>query len=543
MSMLSRALSGTLVVVAFASACKDPLTVDNLNNPDRARVLARSSDVEVLIKGAFKTLFNGTFGADGLQPSARAMSWENASNLANWGLGPRSAIPRAFIDNNRGNSYLSENFADWRSISRAIRAAADGVNKMDGLTLGSAAADERAKAFGWFSLGAAMGYLSLTYDSAVAVNPHDDIALIPELSGYAATNAAALAALDSAITHATAARNVTDGYGTASMFDNTWIAGSAYTADEFIRLIRSYKAYMRANVARTPAERAAVTWTAVRDDAAAGITADIIVRTDPTLGWDASTNQWYLYQQWHQASALLAGMADTSGGYNAWLAAPVANRVAFLVVTPDLRWPQGTTRAAQIASSAYPPPAGRYFRNRATADPDAAPFSTYYDWYRMLPLYNATWVGTWPFFPKAMNDNLRAEALIRLGDIPGAAALIDLTRVPNGLPALTGVVTTASQAVPGGNACVPRVPQAPAYTSSGCGTIMEAMKWEYRMESYFLAYLSHWFSGRGWGDLPDGTAVHWPVPYQEMDTRRASFYPLGGVGRAGGAVGRGTYGF
>ena len=60
--------------------------------------------------------------------------------------------------------------------------------------------------------------------------------------------------------------------------------------------------------------------------------------------------------------------------------------------------------------------------------------------------------------------------------------------------------------------------------------------------SYFLAYVSHWFSGRGWGDLPEGTAVHWPVPYQEMDTRRKPFYPLGGVGRDGAAA-RGNYGF
>jgi hypothetical protein len=72
---------------------------------------------------------------------------------------------------------------------------------------------------------------------------------------------------------------------------------------------------------------------------------------------------------------------------------------------------------------------------------------------------------------------------------------------------------------------------------------MEAMKWEYRMETMFVSYISQWYSGRGWGDLPNGTAVHWPVPYNEMDTRRRAFYNLGGVGATGGSVGVGNYGY
>src|SRR5512135_2867755 len=102
MSKRIKVLSGVLVAVALA-ACQDPLTVQNTNNPDRLRVLARPSDLEALIAGTFKTSHNATTGANGLEPSASTMSWENASNLANWGLGPRSAIPRSFIDNARGN--------------------------------------------------------------------------------------------------------------------------------------------------------------------------------------------------------------------------------------------------------------------------------------------------------------------------------------------------------------------------------------------------------------------------------------------------------
>jgi len=50
-----------------------------------------------------------------------------------------------------------------------------------------------------------------------------------------------------------------------------------------------------------------------------------------------------------------------------------------------------------------------------------------------------------------------------------------------------------------------------------------------------------YFAGRGWGDLPEGTALYWPVPYQEMDTRRQVFYSAGGPNLPGGAP-HGNYG-
>ena len=53
--------------------------------------------------------------------------------------------------------------------------------------------------------------------------------------------------------------------------------------------------------------------------------------------------------------------------------------------------------------------------------------------------------------------------------------------------------------------------------------------------------LSRLFAARGWGDLPEGTPIQWPVPYQEMDARAEPFYALGGVGQPGSA-GPGNYG-
>ena len=553
MHKLSRALSGVLVAVVLA-ACKDPLTVANVNNPDRLRVLGSPSDLETLTYGAFRTMFVSTIGGsdDNIPSQARVMSFENSSSLANFGMSARGAIPRNFIDNSRGNQVSAGNLKDFNGLSRAARSAADGLNRLSvgGVSLGSAAQDARIKAFAWFTLGMSLGRLALVYDSATIIKPYDDLSFIPPLSYYSDVMAAALADMDSALTWTAASTTATTA-GAANGFPlpATWINGNAFTAAQFTQLVRSYKAELRADVARTPAERAAVDWTAVKNDAVAGITADVNVTYASSPSWSIALNQIYTYAQWGQASSFIIGMADSSGAYDTWLAAPNANKVPFTVVTADRRFPQGLNRVAQQANSpALPPNAVQYFRNRSSGDsPSDVYGQSQYDFYRFQAFYNTAQIGTNgpAMLSKNQIDMLLAEAYLRPGtnqNIALAVALINPYRVRAGLPALTGI-TALGQPVPGGaKACVPRVPQGPAFTSAACGDIWEAMKWEFRMENMYVGYTAWFFPMRGWGDLPEGTTLNWPVPWQEMDTRREPFYNLGGIGGTAAAVGKGTYG-
>src|SRR3989442_976559 len=82
---------------------------------------------------------------------------------------------------------------------------------------------------------------------------------------------------------------------------------------------------------------------------------------------------------------------------------------------------------------------------------------------------------------------------------------------------------------------------AQGYRRTKCGNMWDALKWEYRMETAFTGYGMWFFAARGWGDLPEGTAVSWPAPYQELQVRQVPIYGLGGVGLPGGS-GRGNYG-
>jgi hypothetical protein len=380
------------------------------------------------------------------------------------------------------------------------------------------------------------------YDSAGVPRETDSPTEIIPLEGYQAANTAALQALDSALVYASKT-------GTTDLPTN-WLTGPAgpeVPIATFQRVIRSYKARLRANVARTPTERAAVDWNAVIADAENGITTDLLVRMDPNAGWDY---QWlaatlhFRDANWHQMPYYIIGMADVSGAFDTWLATPRDSRTPFLVVTPDLRFPQGTTRPAQNAAGQGAPTGRRYFRNRDPGLDQAAVgwANSWYDHYRWFAFSQANRIGLFPIFTKAENDMLAAEGHLRRGNVAAAAALIDRTRTTAGLPALTGAVTAVTDPVPGGANCVPRVPVGPAFTTTACGSVFEAMKWEKRMETAYTTYGAWFFDSRGWGDLPEGTPLQWPVPNQELDARLKPIYNLGGVGQPSGA-GPSTYGY
>ncbi len=568
------------VLTLGLAACTDPLVVDNPNNPDRGRVFSNAADLEQLISNTYARVHAGTLGGgtvlsgginDALQPQLQVMGMENVSALANFAMGPRGAIPRNPITNARGSQGSIGNYRDWVVEHSAARMAALGIARLQTLTLGSPARDARARAFARFSQGAALGNLALAYDSASILtendNPEADAAVIVPLSGYRDVMNAALGYLESAIAIASGPKPAgpAGDWFPLPLTPTPWISGNALDTTQFVRLARSYKARFRAGVARTPAQRADVSaggivdWNLVIQDATNGITADFNITMDRTVGWDiAWVAQHFASANWHQMSQFWLGMADTSGGYDIWLGTAPLLRTPFVVVTPDRRFPQGTTRPAQNAVTVPGTFAATpYFRNRAPGSdsPGDAIGISQYDFFRSRTFRSADRVGPYPVMTRAEIRLLAAEGYLRLGNVAQAAVLIDSSRVGVGkLPSLVaaGITDTLTpvpgvNGVPGSNSCVPRVPDsAPAppaapYRKSKCGNIWDALKWEYRMETAYAGYGTWFFAGRGWGDLPQGTALNWPVPNQEMDARSKPFYGTGGTGGRD-AAGPGNYG-
>ena len=541
-----RAVVG-LALVLVACSPDDQLTVQNQNSPDGQRALSRPSDVENLIAGSFASWYSGSMGGgnDNINNQMQVMALENGSNLANFAMGPRSAIPRAPALNARQNSVSAGNQRDFNSLSRAASSAALGLSRIGSgagkLTLGSTAQDLRAISFGYFVLGLSHGYLSLVYDSAAFITPVTSGGPIPSIVGSDSLYRLAIGQLDSAIAYAlNPAATGGNGFPTPA----TWIPSNSLSAANFVRLVRSYKAKIRASYPRDAAARAAVNWALVLADAQAGIQTDFMLTANPTTLFSPSwPGQHYIYSTWHQMPPLIVGMADTSGAYVAWITLTDmsgrggASNPPPVIVTNDLRFPSGTTLAAQVtasggAAAAAVPVAvagvagGRpYMRARSTGENswDGSWNNSPYDFYRFRAWYNPpnNRAGPYPLFTKAEVNGLAAEAAYRTGNFVLASNYVDSTRVPAGLSAITPLALTAVGTVQGAGstaACIPKVPTG-AQGPVVCGGLFEAIKYEKRLETAYTSYGAWFFDMRGWGDLPKGTSVQWAVPWQELDTR------------------------
>ena len=543
--LMSAAVLGTSV---FVAGCND-LKVTNPNQPDVAKVFGSPRDVETIVSRLFQQMYNGQLGsADDIFCQTITMSFESASQLGNFGMGTRGSIPRSPIDNSIGNNVSAGNFRDFDFLSRNARGAANAIIALNGFaaagnTIGSPARDAKAKSFAYFTLGYALGNLALFYDSAAILTAAVPSDVIPGLSKSSDVMDAALASLDSAIAiaNSAAATNGTNGFP----IPVDWLSQTTATSQaNFIRLLRSYKAKFRAGLARTPAARATEDWTSIIADATNGITADFVIQTNATTGWSGAVlAQLATSTGWSQMTPFVLGMADTSLAYDAWLQQALLSRTPFLIQTPDKRFPSGPDRATQTAVTGVSragPPAGSilYFRNRPPGeDTPADPWGTsWYDNWRSWAISATGGNAPYVLFALVENDMLAAEGYIRAGNFAAAIPLINKSRVRAGLPALT-VINSLTDQVPGGTACVPRVPQPPNYNTTACGNIMEALKWEKRTETDMIGYGQWFIDSRGWGDLVQGTALEWPVPYQELFARIKPSYTTTAV------AAKGTYGF
>lgn len=568
----SLSYAGVVAAALFTAGCNDVLAVKNNNAPSVEASFSTAKGVELLVGGLGVQLNNTQRATESVNTQSKIYSGESFASVANFGMAARAQIPRSIISNELGNDNATGNLANFANFQRYARNGAEAIRRLETLRQAgdslSTADRRRAIAMSYLVIGQSLGYLSMMYDSAAIITPAtapvDPSPTAPRepLSHYSAVNAAAIQMLDSALAYSAG----------MSALPSTWISRPGNTsAATFAQLVRSYRARIRAGVARTPAERAAVNWTAVIADATTGITANWDINIGGSTGWGAGfdAGQIYVAGGWHSVTLLYMGMADTTPagtlplfGYTDWLKENINFRRAFLVRTPDRRWMPGNTRAAQQAGLANaagtPLPATqcvgdaagttncpRYIRNRSTGDvPFAGWGESWYDHRRYAATF-AAGVGTYTDISVVEVRMLAAEGYIRrngAGDIAAAIALINLSRVPNGLSSLTGL-TSASDIVPlnpGGGAtnCVPRVPQPPTYDFTACGTLLEAMKYEKRMETMMTGYGISYTDNRGWGDMITGTPLEWPVPYQEMQARQQPYYNGTRV-----ATGTSTYGF
>jgi len=563
-----------LVSAVAAGACSDnSLAVQNPNAGDTKRVLGSPTDAENLLGSYFKRWVVGMYGSTGdIQGMANTFALMNMSSLANNCQNSHYPFGTSVNYNQpSGNVCTGENQRLYAIMGEVNRVATSFLTaEAGGLTVGSTARDNRDKAFAEFLNGVSIGYVALWYDSTGVVSVNQSTQDAGKLLNYKDAGDSAMAHFQKAIDLATASTQGGDGFPIPA----TWMPSpTSYTQAEFIKLIRSYRARIRANLARTPAERAAVDWASVVADAQNGITTDQEVTSSTTTGPSMSgwRSQYDAFSTWHQMPPFIIGWADTSGSYAQWIAQDLGARGGgsnnFFMATPDLRFPQGDTRLAQQndfkIQSCEVPVTGptysckRYFVNRPAGNDQFVGPGWGYSQYDFARFHG--WVnkgdagtgrnGTTPIFTRAELDMLQAEGLYR-GTPPNYAAVVALvnkTRVANGLPAITAADATTP--VPGSAAtCIPKVPVG-NFKTVACGKLLDALKYEKYIEEAYTAFSPWFLDERGWGDLPANSPLFWATPFQDLQARGKPLSAIYGTGPGPGnapnsiAVGPTTYGW
>lgn len=488
-----------------STACAD-LEVTNPNAPDARRALSTAGDVESLISGAFNTWFTAGHSFNGPGPFLSNMAFQHNAPWANFGMEFYGRLPRNGIQNDVADSYYGNFTRVWYISYRSIAALADGMRALEDPDIVDELGQDavtRAQAYGKFVQGLAHATIAVFYDRGFVVDETTDLTQQQEMLDYNALMAAALGKFDEAIALAES-NTFTIPAGWMSV---------AVDSDQLARIAHSYKARFRASVARTPEERQAVDWNAVMADVDAGISEDWNMVFDWDNGWYFSALDYSTDTGWSQLAYWMYGMADQEGDYQRWVNTPLGNKSyefpdgePVLIVTPDTRFPQGSTVAEQRANQ------GTSFAINTAAEaggtwkrPDRGTWR--WSWYKTKPAGWDYWgEENWnqPGITYAEMRLLKAEAMYRGGNLAGAADLINVSRTAAGLNATDASGTNTS--------CVPKLP------NEQCGNLLEMLKWEKRMETVWSGpALSGWyFDGRGWGDLFANSPLQFPVPCQEL---------------------------
>jgi len=512
MSRTKKVSVGVAATLLMAmSACLD-LNVVNVNEPDRDRALSQAKDVESLISGTFRTWWRLQQG-DAPGPAMSSMADELSQSQGNYGFQDQGQEPPTAIINETAYQWGYWVYDPWLLTNRALASIRNGLEAIEDqdLQIGTNGADNpRALAFAKLMQGLFLGNIALQYDQGFILDETVDDPIALPLAPYTEVMAAAREKLSEARAIATS---------NPFTIPSGWMGTDAQSSATFIKLTYSYEARFMAQVARTPAERAAVDWNTVLSNVEKGITTDFGVNLDGPSGvWQVSLKGFMGIGQ--DIDLALIGPSDQSGEYSKWEATPPAQKIAFIVETDDRR-----------IHGATPTDPGVYVHYRNTIIQQGERGLWYQGnyapwWYWDI---DQTGFGFAPDMTLTEMGFLKAEAYIRTNRPELALPFINAKRVAVGkLPPAT--VDGVS-----GDRCVPRsaglLKKASTSRAEGaCGDLMQTLIYEKQIETAFLYAGSSWYDHRGFGTLRTGRAVQCPLPAVDLDLLGLPVYTFGGVG-------------
>jgi hypothetical protein len=513
----------TLGGLLALGGCQE-LTLTNPNNPDRGRALQQPASVEALAAASFRSWWPNVHDEAPVWAMS-TMADEFTAAFFDFGILVASSEPRVAFDNSQTYADRFVNQDPWYSLYATLSQTNDVLQVLDsGLTVQTGTQDDtpRTRAVAKLVQGLSHGYLALYFDRAwiITERTSTDTLTVPGTTRLRGDPSPYRAVMDTALGELAEAARIAQG-ATFTLPEGGWLFQSM-TSAELARLARSYAARLRAQVARTPAERQAVGWAQVIADVDAGVTRDFTPIAVPGVFFNdftrvaARTRVATQPGDFARVDYMTVGPADSTGRFLSWINTPVSGRTRFQIVTKDRR----------IQPAGSPAADGKYF-GYTTSQRYQDARGTYHQsnyWYRRSGTGESWQNGPQLALTVDEMQLLKAEGLIRLNRAAEAVPLVNRTRVRNGeLPPVT------LEGPPNEAGCVPRK------LNGQCGSLWDALRYEKRVELIGIHPPGAFLDGRGWGTLARDTPVHFPIPGRELATLQRPLYSFGGQGGQGSA--------
>ena len=474
----------TIVTLLFiGTSCAD-LEVQNEYGADKARALSNGDDLYGSVGSAMNTIWLGIQNYNGLALGMATAADQLTCSWGNAGMRDNAYEPRIPYNNTASYAYASNNEEIWSDLYSALdKANAALIGLANGAMAGDNGSDNAVtEAYGYFIQGMCNGYLALTYDQMYVIDETTDLGNLV-ISDYTAGITSAVASMDKAI--ALCANNT-------FTLGATWIPGQTYTNVELAALANTMAARFLVYGSRTAAHNTAVNWATVLAYANNGITMDFAPEGDDQI-WYSDYKWVWCNDGWGQVDMRIINLMDP-------------NMPAHFPASGDItELPndgQATTNDARLASDFTYKASCPFRPNRGYYH-----FSSYklarYDY------HTNELVGPMPEIFAYENTLLRAEAMVRTGDIASAVGLINAgNRITRGQLA---EVTAGTEA-----------------------EMLKVIFYEREIDLIASGYGLGWFDMRRRDMLQAGTVLSYPIPASQLEVLQMDVYTFGGADNADG---------
>ena len=504
-----------VLILGVNTGCEE-LEVENTNLPDMERVLSSPDDVKLVVMGQFQAYFQ-TIKDYNIGMTAHVTADHTTVSWGNFAWRDMSWEPRKAWNNDPSYTDASLSETIYYGLNAVISSVNDAIVLINnGMEIGADGADnDMVLASAFLIRGLSIGQLGLSFDKAMVSKtdeaPGGDINTYLAELDFLPWNEVieqAIADLDKAIEIAGAnSFDLPTGTLNGMAVDNNYIA----------ELASSYAARFLALASRTKAQNENLSWTSnydwsdVLNYANNGVSVDF-APVGNGLPWDGGSwydlNIKYLRQSgWGRVDMRVINMIDpnqpvrypTDAEGLATLGTPPNDGLA---TTIDKRFTQDFEYLP--ANDFRPERGGWHFSHYRHSRYDL-PATTSTEGFNM-----GESIGPIRELRVWENELMKAEAMVRTGDMAGAAAILNSAAGPRKARGEMPDVAAVEQ------------------------DLLDAIFYERFTELMHNGYLISYCDSRRNDDLQYGTPLHFPVPGKELLALGLELYTFGGIDNADG---------